>query len=198
MAYSIVAIGTSWGGLMAMSQLLGALPADFSIPIVMVQHRGKGADRLLSELLQDVTPLTVCEIEDKDNLEAGRVHVAPADYHVLVERGSLTLTIEDAVRYSRPSIDVLFTSVGDTYGREAIGVVLTGANEDGARGLAHIVRRGGKALIQSPKSAEIPIMPEAAIRAVPTAEVLPLAQLSERLIELSHEKVNVLAARRAL
>src|SRR3954471_1969486 len=172
MLYSIVAIGTSWGGLLAVSKLLSGLPAEFPIPIVVVQHRSKDSDRLLSQLLQDATPLTVCEIEDKDMLEAGKVHVAPANYHVLVERGYLSLTVEEPVRYSRPSIDVLFMSVGDAYGKEAIGVVLTGANEDGSRGLAHIVKRGGKGLVQAPKSAEIPTMPEAALRAVPTAEAL--------------------------
>jgi two-component system, chemotaxis family, protein-glutamate methylesterase/glutaminase len=197
MLYSIVAIGTSWGGLMAVSKLLSELPAKFPIPIVMVQHRGKDSDKLLSQLLQDATPLMVCEIEDKDVLEPGKVHVAPADYHVMVERGYLSLTVEEPVRYSRPSIDVMFTSAGDTYGKEAIGVVLTGANEDGSRGLAHIVKRGGKALIQSPKTAEIPIMPEAAARAVPTAEVLPLLQIGKRLVELSHQTPEPLTARRA-
>ncbi|HJQ10790.1 MAG TPA: chemotaxis protein CheB [Gemmatimonadaceae bacterium] len=196
MPYSIVAIGTSWGGLMAMSKLLGALPSDFAIPIVIVQHRSKDSDRLLSQLLQDATQLAVCEIEDKDALEPGKVHVAPANYHVLIEKGYFSLTVEEPVRYSRPSIDVMFTSAADTYGKEAIGVVLTGANEDGSRGLAHIVKRGGKALIQAPKSAEIPIMPEASLRAVPTAEVLPLPQLGNRLIELSHETAEALATRK--
>jgi two-component system chemotaxis response regulator CheB len=182
---------------MAMSKLLSELPAEFPIPIVIVQHRSKDSDKLLSQLLQDATPLTVCEIEDKDLLEPGKVHVAPADYHVRIERGYVSLTVEEPVRYSRPSIDVMFTSAGDAYGKEAIGVVLTGANEDGSRGLAHIVKRGGKALIQSPKTAEIPIMPEAAVRAVPTAEVLPLPQLGKRLVELSQETASRLTARRA-
>ena len=198
MSYSIVAIGTSWGGLMAMSKLLGALPKDFAIPIVVVQHRSKDSDRLLSQLLQDSTQLTVCEIEDKDVLEQGKVHVAPANYHVLVERGYFSLTLDEPVRYSRPSIDVMFTSAGDAYGKEAIGVVLTGANEDGSRGLAHIVKRGGKALIQAPKSAEIPIMPEASVRAVPSAEVLPLPELGKRLIELSQDTAHALVTRRAV
>ena len=197
MPYSIVAIGTSWGGLTAMSKLLGDLPAEFTIPIVIVQHRSKDSDKLLPQLLQDATSLTVCEVEDKDVLEPGKVHVAPANYHVLIERGYLSLSVEEPIRYSRPSIDVMFTSAGDTYGKEAIGLVLTGANEDGSRGLAHIVKRGGKALVQSPRSAEIPIMPEAAIRAVPSAEVLSLPQLGKRLIELSHQTADALAARKA-
>jgi two-component system chemotaxis response regulator CheB len=187
MSYSVVAIGTSWGGLAALTKLLGDLPADFMIPVVVVQHRSKDSERLLVQLLQDATDLQVCEIEDKDPLTAGTVHVAPANYHVLIEDGYASLTIEEPVRFSRPSIDVMFSSAADTYRSAAIGVVLTGANEDGARGLAHIAKRGGRTLVQDPKTAEIPIMPEAAIRAVPTGEILPLARLAPRLIELSLE-----------
>jgi two-component system chemotaxis response regulator CheB len=191
MAYSIVALGTSWGGLSAMTRLLGALPEEFPIPIVVVQHRSKDSDRLLVQLLQDATSLKVCEIEDKDGLCPGTVHVAPANYHVMIESGYFSLTIEEPIRFSRPSIDVMFTSAADTYGSGAIGVVLTGANEDGARGLAHIVKRGGRALVQNPKTAEIPIMPEAAVKAVPSAEILPLDRLAPRLIALSEEKPKV-------
>ncbi|MFL5117626.1 MAG: chemotaxis protein CheB, partial [Microvirga sp.] len=126
-----------------MTKLLGALPEGFPIPIVVVQHRSKDSDRLLVQLLQDATDLKVCEIEDKDALCPGTVHVAPADYHVMVESGYFSLTIEEPLRFSRPSIDMMFTSAGDAYGKSAVGVVMTGANEDGARGLAHIVKRGG-------------------------------------------------------
>jgi two-component system chemotaxis response regulator CheB len=190
-AYSIVAMGTSWGGLSALRNLLGSLPRDFLIPIVLVQHRSKDSDRLLSQLLQDATGLKVCEVEDKDVLCPGTVHVAPANYHVLVESGYLSLTTEAPIRFSRPSIDVMFTSAADAYGIGAIGVVLTGANEDGARGLADIAKRGGRALVQDPKTAEIPIMPEAAIRAVPTAERLPLQDLARRLTQLAKPEVKL-------
>jgi len=190
MAYSVVGIGTSWGGLAAMTKLLGDLPGDFSLPVVVVQHRGKDSDRLLSELLQDATDMKVCEIEDKEPLTPGTVHIAPANYHVLIDAGYLSLTIEEPVRFSRPSIDVMLSSAADTYGAGAIGVVLTGANEDGARGLSHIVKRGGRALVQDPKTAEIPIMPVAAMKAVPNAEVLPLDALAPRLIELSREQAK--------
>ena len=193
MAYSVVAVGTSWGGLSALTKLLGALPGDFRIPVVLVQHRSKDSERLLVQLLQDATALKVCEIEDKDPLTPGTVHVAPANYHVLIEDGYASLTVEEPVRFSRPSIDVMFSSAADTYRSATIGVVLTGANEDGALGLAHIVKRGGLALVQDPKTAEIPIMPEAAIRAVPTGEVLALARLAPRLVELSLEGVRVTA-----
>src|SRR5712671_8196598 len=191
MPYSIVAMGTSWGGLSALRKLLGGLPRDFSIPIVLVQHRSKDSDRLLSQLLQDGTDLKVCEVEDKDALCAGTVHVAPANYHVLVESGHLSLTIEEPVRFSRPSIDVMFASAADAYGPATIGLILTGANEDGARGLADIAKRGGRALVQDPRTAEIPIMPEAAIREVPTAESLPLEDLAQRLIQLGQPEVKL-------
>lgn len=197
MAYSVVAIGTSWGGLAALTKLLGDLPPDFGIPVVVVQHRSKDSERLLVQLLQDATDMKVGEIEDKDPLTPGTVHVAPANYHVLIEQGYASLTIEEPVRFSRPSIDVMFSSAADTYGAAAIGVVLTGANEDGARGLAHIVKRGGLALVQDPKTAEIPIMPQAAIRSVPTAEVLSLETLGPRLIALSRAGAKIVAGRDA-
>jgi two-component system, chemotaxis family, protein-glutamate methylesterase/glutaminase len=188
--YSIVAIGTSWGGLAALTKLLGALPADFSIPLIVVQHRGKDSVGMLGDLLQDATRLRVSEADDKAPLTPGTAYVAPPDYHALIEEGYRSLTIEAPVRFSRPSIDVTFTSAADTYGTAAIGVVLTGANEDGSRGLARIAARGGKTLVQDPKSAEIPIMPSAAIKAVPTAEVLALDKLAPRLLELSQERKN--------
>jgi two-component system, chemotaxis family, protein-glutamate methylesterase/glutaminase len=197
MAYSIVGIGSSWGGLVAMSTLLGGLPGDFSVPIVVVQHRSNDSDRLLAEILQDATDLSVSEIEDKEPLTPGTVHIAPANYHVLIDDGFLSLTLDEPVRFSRPSIDVMFSSAADMYGSGAIGVVLTGANEDGSRGLLDIVKRGGRALVQDPRTAEIAVMPHAAVKAVPNAEVLPLEGLASRLIELSLERVKV-GARKAV
>ena len=191
MPYSIVTIGTSWGGLSAMMKLLGELPEDFPIPIVVVQHRSKDSDKLLTQLLQDATALNVCEVDDKDALTPGTVHVAPANYHTLIESGYVSLTTEEPVRFSRPSIDVMFASAADTYRSRAIGVILTGANEDGSSGLAQIVKLGGRGLIQDPKTAEIPIMPDAAIKAVPAAEVLPLLKLAPRLMELGRENAKV-------
>lgn len=188
MPYGVATIGTSWGGLGALTRLLGALPGDFAVPVAIVQHRGRDSERLLAELLQDATELTVCEIEDKAPLMPANVYVAPANYHVLIEEGYFSLTTEEPVRFSRPSIDVMFTSAADAYKSRVIGIILTGANDDGSRGLAHIAAAGGKTLVQDPRTAEIPIMPEAAIRAVPSAEVIPLNELPPRLIELSAER----------
>lgn len=178
---SIVVVGASWGGLAALSRLIGDLPGDFEVPIAVVQHRGRNADNLLASLLQDVSPLRVVDVEDKEPLAGRTVYIAPANYHLLVEKGHFSLTTDPLVHFSRPSIDVTFISAADTYERATIGVVLTGANDDGARGLRRIVDRGGRAVIQDPASAESPVMPLAAKRIVPEADVVPLAGIAEQL-----------------
>jgi len=185
---SIVVVGASWGGLAALNCLIGGLPADFEAPVTVVQHRSRHADNLLVSLLQDVTPLRVVEIEDKEPLVPGSVYIAPANYHVLFEDGHLSLTTDPLVRFSRPSIDVTFFSAADTYLSFAIGVVLTGANDDGARGLRHIVDRGGRAVVQDPATAESPVMPHAAQRAVPEADVVPLEHIADHLVQIVSPK----------
>jgi two-component system chemotaxis response regulator CheB len=179
----VVVIGTSWGGLAALTEIAGSLPADFPVPICVVQHRSKDSDLLVS-LLQDITSLRVRDAEDKEPLCPQTIYVAPPDYHMLVEADYISLTVDSPVRFSRPSIDVLFKSASDTFGAFVIGVVLTGANEDGAAGLARIVARGGKAIIQDPETAESPIMPLSAVRAVPGARVVPLAQVSAEILNV--------------
>ena len=182
---SLVVIGASWGGLNAMSKLFSAMPGDFAVPIVVVQHRSRHADNLLASLLQDVTPLRVVDVEDKEPLDPRSVYIAPANYHLLVETGYLSLTTDPLVRFSRPSIDVTFMSAGDAYRAGTVGVVLTGANDDGARGLRHIVDRGGKGIVQDPTTAESVAMPAAALKMVPEAEVLPLSDIPPRLVSLA-------------
>ena len=178
---SIVVVGASWGGLAALSRLISDLPGDFEVPIAVVQHRSRNADNLLASLLQEVSPLRVVDVEDKEPLAGRTVYIAPANYHLLVEKGYFSLTTDPLVRFSRPSIDVTFISAADTYERATIGVVLTGANDDGARGLRRIVDRGGRAVVQDPASAESPVMPLAARRIVPEADVVPLAGIAEQL-----------------
>lgn len=180
----IVVIGTSWGGLAALSEIIAGLSRDFPVPIAIVQHRSKDSE-LLVELLQDLTSLCVRDAEDKESLCAGNIYIAPPDYHMLVETDHISLTVDSPVRFSRPSIDVLFKSASDTFGASTIGVVLTGANEDGAAGLARIVARGGKAVVQDPAEAEAPVMPQSSIRAVTGARVLPLNKISAELARLA-------------
>ena len=187
MAYSIVVVGTSWGGLNALRELVGKLPANFRVPTVLVQHRHRQSDHLLSTFLQERTQLTVAEVEDKMPIEPGMLFVAPADYHLLIDRGVFALSTDPPVRYSRPSIDVTFYSAADAYGAATIGVVLTGANSDGSRGLRRIFDRDGLALVQDPTTAESPTMPSAAIRCVPAARVETIPQIAATLSELSAE-----------
>ena len=175
--YDIVVVGTSWGGLAALRTLVSGLPADFMMAVVLVQHRHKDSDSLLRSLLQERSSLEVCEVEDKMPLEHGRVYVAPPDYHTLVEPGHFALSTEAPVRYSRPSIDVTFTSAAHSYGHRTVGLVLTGANADGAEGLRLISERGGMALVQDPATAESPTMPTAAMKMVPRARVMALPDL---------------------
>lgn len=182
--YEIVVVGASWGGLDALTRLVGGLPVSFGVPMVVVQHRGRGSEPLLAELLQDETQLRVIEPDDKEPLRPGHVYIAPADYHLLVDDDHLSLEVDAPVRYSRPSIDVTFASASEAFGRHVIGVVLTGANADGSRGLRSIVDRGGVGLVQDPSSAEMPVMPRAAVAAVPEAQVLHLEAIPRRLAEL--------------
>ena len=196
MAYAIVVVGTSWGGLSAVRELIKALPRAFTLPLVVVQHRHPESDHLLSTLLQDTTPLPVSEVEDKSPIAPGGVYLAPADYHLLVEDGHFSLSMDEPVQYSRPSIDVAFASVADAYGRRAVGVVLTGANADGARGLRRIVDRGGLGFVQTPATAESPAMPAAAMQAVPEARVMTIAEIGAALGTLPMHRVESAAATR--
>jgi two-component system chemotaxis response regulator CheB len=175
--YDIVVVGTSWGGLAALRTLVGGLPKDFMMAVTLVQHRHKDSDQLLRVLLQERSALEVCEVEDKMPIEHGRVYVAPPDYHTLVERGHFSLSTEAPVRYSRPSIDVTFISAADSYAHRTVGIVLTGANADGAEGLRKISDRGGMAIVQDPATAESKVMPDAARRSVPRAKVMPLEEI---------------------
>jgi two-component system, chemotaxis family, protein-glutamate methylesterase/glutaminase len=183
-AYEIVVIGTSWGGLAALRELIGGLPPGFTLPVVVVQHRHKQSDNLLTNLLQERTPLCVCEVEDKAPIKQGYVYLAPADYHLLVERGFFSLSTDEPVRYSRPSIDVTFVTAADTYADRSAGVVLTGANADGSRGLKRIVQRGGLAFVQRPETAESPAMPLAALASVPEARSLTIIDIAKALGDL--------------
>lgn len=184
MAYELIAIGTSLGGLSALKTLLQCLSKDFPAALAIVQHRHKESDEALSSFLQKFTVLPVHEVEDKERIQPGHVYFAPADYHLLVESGYFSLCVDEPVSYARPSIDVLLESVADAYAERAIGVILTGANQDGVRGLSTLKARGGMTIVQAPDTAESPILPTAAIAAVAVDLVLPLAQIAPRLVHL--------------
>ena len=185
MSYELIVVGCSWGGLAALGRLLEHLPDEVDVPIAIAQHRGPDSLRgALQAALQRHLARPVVEAADKDPIEPGHVYVAPSDYHLLVEPGSFALSVDERVQHARPSIDVLFESAADAYGAGVIGVVLTGANADGAAGLARIAARGGVAIVQDPETAEAREMPEAALAAAP-ATVLPLEGIGPFLGELT-------------
>lgn len=183
--FEIVAIGCSMGGMQALQVIFETLPRDFPLPVAVVQHRYKTSNEGLPQFLRRHAKLNVVDTIDKQWIQPGTVYLAPANYHLLVERGELSLSVDEKVEYSRPSIDVLFESAADAYGPAVIGVVLTGANADGARGAVRIKQRGGFVIAQDPRTAESPAMPEAAIRAASVDRILPLDRIGPFLVELS-------------
>jgi two-component system chemotaxis response regulator CheB len=154
--------------------LLSGLPDDFPVPVVIAQHRGKDTEIGLCDFLARSSRLPVSEPEDKESIVPGRAYLAPRDYHLLVEKGTFALSTDPPVGFARPSIDVLFESVADEYKEHTIGIVLTGANRDGASGLAAIKLRGGLTLVEDPASAACREMPDAAIAGTGVDHILSL------------------------
>jgi two-component system, chemotaxis family, protein-glutamate methylesterase/glutaminase len=163
-ARRLVAIGASWGGIAAMRAILPALALPSDTAVVLVLHR-QPVRSALTHVIGRGSPIPVQEAEDKMPLTAGKVHVAPPDYHLLVERGWLSLSTEEAVKHSRPSIDVLLESAAASFGDRLVAVVLTGASDDGTDGARAVHRHGGSVIVQDPATAEQPIMPRAVIDA---------------------------------
>jgi two-component system chemotaxis response regulator CheB len=184
MASELVVVGASVGGLLALNILLASLPGDFSFPLAIAQHRNADSDGMLRAVLQRHSALMVIEPDDKETIVPGRVYLAPADYHLLVEGGRFALSTEGRVWHARPSIDVLFESAADSYAERTIGVILTGAGRDGARGAARIKERGGLIVVQEPATAEGRSLPEATIRACAVDRILPLSQIGPLLAGL--------------
>lgn len=181
-----VVIGASAGAIEALSQLLPQLPAEFPLPVMIVVHIPPDRNSLLTELFRPKCRMRVQEVEDKEELQERTIYFAPPDYHVLVESdGRLSLDADEPVLYSRPSIDVLFESAARVYRQALTGVILTGANSDGAAGLRAVIDAGGRGLIQNPESAQSSEMVLAAIKNCPTAEILSLDDIVRVLIEVS-------------
>jgi len=184
---SIVVIGGSWGGMQAVGVILQDLPAEYPAPVLVVLHRADDASELLGGILDRHGALNVVEAEDKAALTPGCVRVAPAGYHLMVEPGHCSLSLEDAVQFSRPSIDVTLETAAEAYGAGTVGVVLTGSNSDGASGLAAIRRAGGTAIVQDPATAERSAMPSAAAAAADPQYVVPVEEIAGLLVRLAAE-----------
>jgi len=181
-----VVIGVSTGGVAALKQLLPALPADFPIPILVVSHLTPTSDDGLAVLLNSFSSIRVKEADEEEALSPGTVYLAPANYHLLVERkGCLSLSIDPPVNFARPSVDVLFESAAEIFGPALIGVVLTGAGSDGSKGLLTIRQRGGITVVQDPADAEMDSMPKQALALLSPDYLIPLQELPGLLIKLA-------------
>lgn len=183
--YKAIVLGTSAGGLAALTQLLSPLPKDYPLPILIVQHRHKDQRTLLEEILQAKCRIQIKQADEKEQIENGIVYIAPPDYHLLVEKDhTFSLTYDAHVSHSRPSIDVLFETAAAVYKSALMGILLTGANKDGTAGMKAIKAAGGLTIAQAPLEAEYPYMPQAAIDAGHAARVLTLKDILQELMNI--------------
>jgi two-component system chemotaxis response regulator CheB len=183
--YQVIVIGASAGGAAALNKLLSSFPPNYALPIIIVQHLHPLQEGLIFEYLNHKSALTVKEADEKETIKAGCVYFAPPNYHLLIEENhTFSLSIDEKVNYSRPSIDVLFESAVDVYQNRVIGVILTGSNRDGAKGLRLIKERGGLTIVQDPATAEVSAMPQAAIHATKVDHILPLPEIAQLLVKL--------------
>jgi two-component system chemotaxis response regulator CheB len=180
-----IVIGGSSGALSALMPILSALPRDFFAPIAVVLHVAPSRPSLLADVLQGACQGSVKEAEDKEPFAPGVVYTAPPNYHLLVDRrGYLALSVDEPVYFSRPSIDVLFESAADAYGPALLGVLLSGGSHDGAHGIACIAAGGGTALVQTPATARVPTMPQAALGVARPEHVLAPAEIGAFIAHL--------------
>lgn len=181
-----VAIGVSTGGVQALKKLLGRLPADFPLPLLVVQHISPDAGNGMAKLLDDVCRLRVKEADEQDLILPGTVYLAPPNYHLLAEHdGMLSLSADRPVSFARPSVDVLFESAATVFGPGLIAIILTGANYDGSQGARVVKQRGGTVVVQHPDDALARQMPEAALAATTADHVVPLDDMAALLVRLA-------------
>lgn len=186
MKYRAVVIGVSAGGMNALGKILPELPADFPLPLMIVQHVSPLSDNYMIRHFNTRSQITVKEADEKEKIKAGHAYFAPPNYHLLVEKNfSFSLSVEERVNFSRPSIDVLFETAIDAYCSSLIGIILTGANNDGSKGLKKIKDCGGFTIVQDPAEAEVPAMPESAIRLAMPDKILKLDQIVPFLISIT-------------
>jgi len=180
-----IAIGASAGAVQALQVILPRLPVGYPLPVLVVVHVPPDRSNVLLPLFQSKCRMRVKEAEDKEPMDGGVIYFAPSDYHMLVEAdGALALSNDEPVNYSRPSIDVLFESAADAYGPALVGVILTGANNDGAAGLKAVTDAGGVAIVEDPAQAYASAMPNAALDAAATAKVMNLDAIASYLSSL--------------
>ena len=181
-----IVIGASAGGIQAVEKILSALPESYSLPIIIVIHLPANERSLLPEVFKHRLKMKVKEVNEKETIESGTVYFAPSAHHVLIEKNkTFSLSIEEPVLFSRPSIDILFKTAADCYGENLVGILLTGANEDGAQGLKKIKEAGGITVVQNPASAEISVMPAAGMPFTSPEYILTLDEIANFLLTLN-------------
>jgi len=177
--YHAVVIGSSAGGLNALKLLFSDLDAKFRLPVIIVQHISPDSENYLIHILNDLKKLRVKEADEKEKPERGSAYVAPPNYHLLLEPDqTFSLTIDERVNYARPSIDVLFETAAEAYQEKLIGIILTGANNDGSKGLKRIREMGGLTIVQDPDTAEVDSMPRAAILTSVVDHIMTLKEIA--------------------
>lgn len=189
--YKAIVIGSSAGGINALTKVLSVLPADFSLPIIIVQHLHPESGHHLPHILGTKSALKIKQADEKELIKKGWVYLAPPNYHLLIEEDfTFSLSLESPVNYSRPSIDVLFESAVYAYRQHLIGIILTGANHDGSLGLKKIKETGGFTIVQDPKTAEADAMPKSAIASTQIDKILPLQEIGLYLLQLVNRKYS--------
>ena len=182
-----VVIGTSAGGVDALTRILPSLPSTTPVPILIVVHIPRERPSLLTEIFRHKCTMRVEEAVDKADIKPGRIYFAPPDYHMLIDRGpQIALSVDDVIQFSRPSIDVLFESAADVYGKNLLGILLTGGNEDGASGLAYIATCGGTTILQDPAEAAASAMPEGALKLMTPTHVMMLDEIAALLMNIAN------------
>jgi two-component system, chemotaxis family, protein-glutamate methylesterase/glutaminase len=184
---AVVAVAASAGGITALSEVLGALPADFPVPVLVVQHLAQHRASIIAEVLDHRTVLPVKLAQQGERIVPGIVYVAPPDHHLLItEDGRVQLDVGEPVHFVRPAADQLFESVAKAYGPRALVCVLSGTGRDGAQGAAAVKAGGGLVIVENPESARFKGMPEAAVRAGAVDHILPLAEIGPALRGLTN------------
>lgn len=184
--YGLVVIGGSSGGMQAVMKILAGLDPLFTIPVVIVLHQFKNSKSRLISILQSKTKIPVKEPLDKEKIEPSTIYVAPPDYHLMIEADkSFAYSYSETINYSRPSIDVLFETAGHVYKNNLAAILLTGANDDGAKGIKYIGMAGGLTLIEDPASAEMPMIPKAALELFKPDKILHLNTIATEINQLN-------------
>ncbi len=186
----MIVVGGSLGGNGALRRILHRLPRSFPLPMAVVLHRHRDSEDLLVAVMQRGSDLPIAEADDKEPIDGGRVYLAPADYHLLIDRDTFALSTDELVNFARPSVDVLFDSAAEWKQRNVVAVVLSGSGSDGARGARRVEELGGLVIVQDPRSAEGPWMPSAAIAATQRARILEPEGIAEALLAIAAARTS--------